>query len=284
MKKRLLQVTTVLYIFLFVYTAANATGVVRTEYNLKSEKLTHPYKILLISDIHYGCVQDKGVVDRALEQIAKEDADVMILAGDIVQSSMTSKEDMREIFDKLGSIPVKDGKYFVYGNHDLREEQNYDTWDLLSALFSNDIWSLNDEHMHPDKEVTIIGRRNALSKDETRANITGLIHRADTYTICVDHTPTDVVECATAGVDLQLSGHTHGGQLFPLNLYVMCKWHMPVYGHLEVGRMNLVVTSGMGVSSYNARNLHHCEYVVINIEPKQENERWPNLGLQDLHE
>lgn len=277
MKKRVIGVAVLATMLSAVYTVANPSSVVRTEYTVRSPKVSKPYMIVFISDIHYGCVQERYVPEKALERVSSERPDVVLLGGDIVQYPVTSKSDMQRIFSLLGCLEAKDGVYFVYGNHDAIDGRTFDkpahmdfyTQDeLLSVLTDNGIKVLKDDYVELRDDVRLVGRDNSMQKGVQRKNVADLISPSDIFTVCVDHTPVEQNECSQAGVDLLLSGHTHGGQLFPINIMEELLWHMPAYGRREYGSMSAIVSSGMGVGAYNLRNLHHCEYVVINVIPK----------------
>lgn len=277
MRKRILSVLVLLLLVTIVYTCGNPTHVIRTEYTVKTDKITIPYKLVFISDVHYGCVQDKAVVYEALTRVNEECADVVLLGGDIVQSPVTSKNDMEEIFMLLGHLSARNGIYFIYGNHDAvddgtafdspRHSDCYAQNHLTKALHDYGIGVLCDSSVYLGDSVILIGRDNVLRETGCRSSISELVEDSTKYSICVDHVPTEYTECMQAGIDLHLSGHTHGGQLFPINLMERFIWKMPVYGKRNIGCMTAIVSSGMGVGAYNARNVHHCEYVVINVVP-----------------
>lgn len=261
-----------------VYSVANAAHVSRTEYTIHTKKVQSSVKLILLTDFHYGCVQRKEVVDEVLQRIGNESADLIILGGDVVQYPVTSKSDMEAIFKKLGKLESKHGIYFVYGNHDNEDDgtafdkpkhfDDYTSIELDDAVRSNGINILKDDTITTTAGITIIGRDNAMSAYTARKPIEELVPDRDSFLICVDHVPTEMKECAKAGVDLQLSGHTHGGQLFPINIMFPTLWDMPAYGIHKYGDMKLIVSSGIGVGAYPLRNVHHCEYVVINIIPE----------------
>lgn len=278
MNKRILRVLGLLVFVGMVYTAANTSKVVCTEYTVKSNKVERPYKVVFMSDLHYGCVQDKRVIDDALKSVSEECPDLIILGGDIVQSPVTSKSDMQRIFELLGALHTTDGIYFVYGNHDASDDGTafdthkhcdfYTQEDLLEALKENGIDVLCDSSIALSDNIVLIGRDNSMRLNQDRKSITSLVGTRTKYNMCVDHTPVELDECSKAGIDMLLSGHTHGGQLFPINMLESVVWHMPVYGERTHGHMTSIVSSGMGVGAYNLRNMHHCEYVVVNIVPK----------------
>lgn len=276
MLKRIIAGVIILIVLTLVYTVANANSIVKTQYKVLSSKVQDNIRILFISDIHYGCVQGKSVVKNALSKLQQEYFDVVILGGDIVQCPVTSKSDMVDIISELGKLQSKYGIYFVYGNHDAKDDGTafdsprhddiYNSEDLTETLRDNGIYVLNDNVALLGNKISIIGRANSLDSSE-RIPIEDIAVNSSTFTICVDHTPIDMKDCSRSGVDLQISGHTHGGQLFPINILEPIIWDMPSYGMRVYGNMKLIVSSGMGIGAYPLRNVHHCEYVVIDVMP-----------------
>lgn len=213
-----------------------------------------------------------------IRKLQKEHFDMVILGGDIVQCPVTSKEDMKDIVSELGKFNSRYGIYFVYGNHDafddggvynkLGHKESYSSDDLLDELTKNSIRVLCDSSDVLVNGILIIGRAYKFNDDTYRRSVSDMITDISKYTICIDHAPICIDECSLAGVDLQLAGHTHGGQIFPINLFQPYVYSMPVYGLRKHGSMSLIVSSGMGVEGFPVRNTHHCEYVVINIIPE----------------
>ena len=89
----------------------------------------------------------------------------------------------------------------------------------------------------------------------------------DKYTIVLDHQPTDYEKQAQSEVDLVLSGHTHGGQLFPLNQ--VGKWigaNDAIYGHEKRKRTDFIVTSGISSWAIQFKTGTKSEFIVIDIK------------------
>ena len=83
----------------------------------------------------------------------------------------------------------------------------------------------------------------------------------------VDHQSIEVEENHNQGVDLELSGHTHAGQIWPAGIYNILR-ETPNYGEYTEGNMKLIVSSGVAGWRYPVRTGEHCEYALINIEKK----------------
>lgn len=267
--KRFVSIFIIAFVLWIIYTIANATNIVKTEYEFSTNKISQNYKILFISDTHYSGGQNKGVVKKILPKLNAVNADIVIFGGDIVESR-TSYDEMLEITKMFGSLSNKYGIYYVYGNHDRQDYKNTRTYsdeDLAIALKENNINILFDDYVLINNDLSITGRDDITNPDYMRINVGDIIATADVsnrYNIVVDHQPIEYWFNAAYGMDLQLSGHTHAGQLFPINIYFT--WNkFPRYGCYRYGNMNMIISSGQGVGAFACRNLQHCEYVVITI-------------------
>lgn len=123
-----------------------------------------------------------------------------LLGKDFVYES-TSKEDMNVLFKQLGRLTKVAPVYFVYGNHE--NKIKFTRNKLNQEIIKSNITILNDQEVHLNN-ITLIGR-----KDYHLTN--------KTYSIVLDHQPQGTKENIKNNVDLQLSGHTHNGQMFPLS-------------------------------------------------------------------
>lgn len=259
----------VLTAIIMIYGINNMNHVIRTEYRLGSPKLARNYKIALIADTHYGTIQDGSLLKENISKINAEKPDLVILAGDIVEEG-TSKEEMREVFDVLGELRSTYGSYFVYGNHD---PQNYSTdpeytmEELAAAIESNGITILADQWVNLGNDLVLVGRKDAgWNNSDKRRSSKGLLADIDKnrYVIIADHQPLDAEENASLGADLQLSGHTHAGQIFPVGIINTLRGDLN-YGDFHFGDFTTIVTSGFTGWGFAFRTQAHCEYVIINL-------------------
>ena len=266
-RKRFMSILIMVFVLWIVYSLANPTDIRKTEYTYSTNKISQDYKILFISDSHYGAVQNKEVLKNTIDEIDSVDADIVILGGDIIERG-TSYEDIQEVFKMFGGLSNKYGIYYIYGNHDAEvyNRTKVCTHDeLLGILHENGIQLLCDNAACINNDIVLIGHDDY--SHATRGNIAdiaNIINTDDYFKIVADHQPVNMVDNSNNGIDMQISGHTHAGQIFPINLLFTYRgW--PVYGQYVYGNMELIVSSGQGVGSYACRNLQHCEYVVINL-------------------
>ncbi len=254
---------------IFGYGYYNMNHIVETRYQIQTEKKVGRYRIALLTDIHYDTVQDTEVLTDKLQEISASRPDFVVLGGDIVEEG-TSKEKMREVFELLGGIENRYGIYFVYGNHDRQpytEKRSYTDEELEQAVTGNGIRILEDSFCEIGDDLVLAGRADAALMTEThRASTEEILRGVDRskFIVMVDHQPIQAEENEEQGVDLELSGHTHAGQIFPVG-YVT-EWFGGLnYGAYQEENCRVIVSSGIAGWRYSIRTGKHCEYVLIDI-------------------
>ncbi len=254
---------------IMIYGSANMNRVIKTEYNLKSDKLSRDYKIALIADTHYGTIQDGQLLKDKIGEINAQKPDLVVLAGDIVEEG-TSREMMHEVFEVLGGLESTYGTYFIFGNHDPQnysDHPSYTKKDLIKTIRSQGITILRDQWVNLGQDLTLAGRKDAgWNNSDRRFSSARLLAGTDKsrYLIVADHQPLEAEENAGQGVDLQLSGHTHAGQIFPIGVINTLRGDLN-YGDFHFGDLTAIVTSGFTGWGFSFRTQAHCEYVMINL-------------------
>ena len=256
------------------YGRYNIFHVIRTEYTLQTQKdiQTEGYRLVLLSDLHYGVSMSDEQLQKVADRISREDPDIVVLDGDIVDENTTS-EQMKSAFHILGTIDSKYGIYYTYGNHDKNNYSttpNYTADQLAETIKKNDIQILEDDTAVINDEVVLIGRADRGYGNENRQAIFDLTSKLDKKQewVVLDHQPADYENVKKAGCDIILSGHTHAGQIWPAGLFASL-FHFDElnYGKIQRENLNAVVTSGIAGWGYPIRTEKHSEYVVLNIVP-----------------
>lgn len=253
----------------FVYGTINMNHIRQTSYEIKTDKLDGSYRVILLTDIHYNTVQSSDVLKDKLPEINAQKPDIVILGGDIVEEG-TSKEEMQEAFRLLGGIESRYGVYFIYGNHDQQpytQVRTFTAEELVQAVEGSGIRILEDEYIEIGTDLILAGRGNAAwGATRKRPSTEEILQDADRsrYIIMVDHQPIGAEENAAQGVDLELSGHTHAGQIWPVGLFSELAGVLN-YGEYEREGCKVIVSSGVAGWRYSMRTGKHCEYVVIDI-------------------
>ncbi|MCI8417274.1 MAG: hypothetical protein HFI33_07255 [Lachnospiraceae bacterium] len=249
------------------YGAYNMGHIARTEYTVVSDKLQEDYKLVLITDTHYDTIQDPQVLKRKLAEINQLAPDLVVLGGDIVEEN-TSRESMEEAFQVLGSIKSRYGIYYVYGNHDRQLYRNspaYTQEELAQAIEAGGIRILQDAWVPIGPDLILAGREDR-GAPWGRASVAELLEGADRnrFLIVADHQPLEAEKHAAQGVDLQVSGHTHAGQVFPTGC--LMEWMgQRNYGEYKEGNLRVIVSSGVAGWGFPVRTQEKCEYVVIHL-------------------
>ena len=246
-----------------------------TEYNLTTDKIDNKsYSILFISDVHYGTVQNTQLVKDSILKMNNLKPDIVLLGGDIVDER-TTKDSMQEIFEELGKINSTYGTYYIFGNHDRQPytsdyengNRTFTDSDLNQSIEKNRIKILNDDKITINNDFVLVGRSDAEWEDSiNRTDVNEILNESDLskYIVVLDHQTVEYEENAQEGVDLQLSGHTHGGQVFPYGMIYDLSGRLN-YGEYEIKDMKQIVSSGLTGWGWPMRNEAKCEYVLINI-------------------
>lgn len=230
----------------------------RKEINLTTGKrLKRPLKIVMLSDLHAGFHNRRAEVGRWVDMINAEQPDLILIAGDIIDGNVRPllAQGTAEELQRLNAPTLA-----CLGNHEYITGIDK----ALDLLGKTGIRILRDESVNIGN-VTIIGREDRSNR--SRKSVEQLLQGVtpDDYIILLDHQPFNLGEAEQNGVDLQLSGHTHQGQVWPLN-WVTKKMYECDYGSLKRGKTDYYVSSGMGIWGGKFRIGTDSEYVVINVK------------------
>lgn len=267
-----------------LYGIFNARNIKVNEYSVtvnKSCGSDKHLKAVLVADLHMGYAIGVDHITNMVEKINQQDADIVIIAGDIFDNSYDGMDDPEGIKAQLKSIKSKYGVYAVYGNHDIDEKIlmgftfDWGGKQLHSEKMTNfmkecNIKLINDESVLINDEFYLVGRRDTDkpgTEDGTRAEISELTKDLDkTKPIFVlSHEPDELQKTADAGADIDFSGHTHDGQLFPGNLTIGLFWENPC-GMIKKDNMYSIVTSGVGVYGTFMRVRTDAEICSVDID------------------
>ncbi|WP_418850960.1 metallophosphoesterase [Ruminococcus sp.] len=248
-----------------LYGIFNARNIKVNEYSVtvnKSCGSDKHLKAVLVADLHMGYAIGVDHITNMVEKINQQDADIVIIAGDIFDNSYDGMDDPEGIKAQLKSIKSKYGVYAVYGNHDIDEKilmgftfdwggKQLHNEKMTNFMKECNIKLINDESVLINDEFYLVGRHDTDkpgTEDGTRAEISELTKDLDkTKPIFVlSHEPDELQKTADAGADIDFSGHTHDGQLFPGNLTIGLFWENPC-GMIKKDNMYSIVTSGVGV-------------------------------------
>ena len=244
----------------------SAHNVERTNYAVKTDKVNSHLRIVMFADSHIGTTFSGVEFEKYVEKMNKEKPDAVVICGDLIDDS-TSSEDFKDALSALSKLETKYGVFYSYGNHDRgynrSNKNNLSPNEFETALNESGITVLQDVGKPLNDDYYIIGRED---KNKERKSAEELINEADInkYIIMSDHQPSDYENEAKSGIDLVLSGHTHGGQMFPLQIFTNLA-NDNTYGMKALGKTSFIVTSGISDWMVDFRMGTKAEYVVIDI-------------------
>lgn len=224
---------------------------------IHKESTLSSLKIAAVSDMHIGTGTYLQDIQNFVKKINQAQYDFVCLIGDLFDET-TPIEMVDEIMLSLSKMKTTYGIYAVNGNH-----EHYANITDESIYKKHNIQFLDENYVCVDGLVNIVGREDVVAHDSLPINELTKGMDPTLPTIVLDHNPKryqDIMDIA----DLQLSGHTHAGQIFPMTL-LTAPLYDDVYGLLQKNDFSLVVTSGYGSWGFPMRLLTHCEYLDIKI-------------------
>jgi len=251
----------VLMVGIFGYGYLNYMHKVRRPLPLTTDKRgVGARHIVMLSDLHLGFHNRIGELHRWVDMVNAEHPDLVLIAGDIIDISIepVRRQHMSREFRRI-EAPV----YACLGNHEY-----YSGSSACRQFYGEAGIHLLVDSVATCDGINIVGRDDRTNPH--RKSLLELMAHVDTslYTIVLDHQPYHLEEAEAAGVDFQLSGHTHRGQVWPAS-WITDAIYEQSHGPLQKGRTQYYVSSGMGIWGGKFRIGTCSEYVVADIAPLQ---------------
>lgn len=282
----------VVVLSLAAYGIWNARHPVITGYDLTVHKKANGIKqmhIVMVSDIHIGSIVRPDRLNPLVAAVNRLQPDLILFTGDIVERSLDTAE-AQDLINVLSRLRARYGMYAVAGNHDRPRGQGRNLADYLEEAH---IKVLQDAYEKVGGSLYLVGRNNGGMHREgaaeaaeaaeaagqalggnpggryagnRRLELAELLSGVDTSlpVILMDHQPIDVENAQRNKVDIQLSGHTHNGKVFPINL-ITGRLFDTDWGLLTRESYNLIVSCGYGTWGPPLRIGNHPEIVDINV-------------------
>ena len=248
---------------------AAAHRIRETDYTVETQKATDPLRVVLMADAHLGVTLDGDGFTATMARIEALRPDVVVMVGDYVDDDST-RADMLAASRALGALETTYGVYYVYGNHDngYFRHRDFTAQELRAALTESGVTILEDETAYLTPSIALIGRRDR--SDRTRVDAKTLLDAVDPdcYTVVLNHQPNDYDAEAAAGADLVLSGHTHGGHIFPAGqIGLLMGANDAIYGRTQRDDTTFFITSGLSGWAIPFKTGTFSEYVILDLVP-----------------
>lgn len=244
-----------------LYAFVNARRIRLTSYEIYTDKPDIDFSVALVSDLHIdNCGLGLNQMAKITDKINKLNPDFTVFAGDIIESTPDHfcSLDFAAEFKKLNS---KKANLAIVGNH---EYYGGKITENIKALENSGLTVLKDCRLNFGN-ITIIGRDDKFVAGRCPLNKMLKDIPKNNFVMLLDHNPMDIQEAVDNSVDLQLSGHTHNGQIFPFNLVVRNIFKNG-YGYKQIGDTHTVVSSGAGSWGPALRLGTKAEIVYIHVK------------------
>ena len=201
--------------------------------------------IVAASDVHLGTIVGRSRVDHIVARINDLNPDLVLLPGDILDEDV-ARAMKQNIGEALRNIKARYGVYAVTGNH----EYIGGVEEACAYLIEHNVVMLRDSVIKVGDSFYLVGREDRSKNwrgESRRKDLSEIMASVDKNfpVILMDHQPFGLEEGASNGADLQLSGHTHDGQLWPVSYIVHAIYELAM-GYKLIGRTHVYVSNGVG--------------------------------------
>jgi predicted MPP superfamily phosphohydrolase len=217
-------------------------------------------KAALISDLHLGHVRNGSFLRRMVATILREAPHAIFIAGDLYDGTAI---DAARAAEPLSRLTAPHGVYFVAGNHEqFRDDSKY-----LRAIEAAGVRVLNNEKVEADGlQIVGVPYKNAWQRNAFASVLQAIGLDRDRASILVTHAPDHPEVAESAGISLQLSGHTHLGQFIPWSWIARRIYRQFAYGLSRIGNLQVFTSSGAGTWGPPLRLGSNPEIVVLQFE------------------
>lgn len=265
--QKTILIACILYISYGIY--MGQTSPIYDTVNIAVKNLSTPLKIVQLSDVHISTLMTEDKVEKIVNKVNATNPDIIVLTGDIVD---TKTKFANEAIDELKNLKANYGIYYVLGNH----EYYHDTENIIQKLKDigfkvlineNDTVKINDKPILNIAGVAdLMGNKMGFLKP----NIDKALEGIDTNipTILLSHQPKIIDQTQDKPIDIILSGHTHGGQIFPFSLAVLLD--QPFIKGLHKINHNQIIYINQGTNLWGPpmRIGTHYEITLIDLIPQ----------------
>ena len=238
------EILVILPLLFWIYGIINARIIAIRKFNIQLSNLPEKWqgkKAVWISDVHIGLVYQKKHVERIAKKIMELAPDIVFIGGDLFDG--ISAPPILELANPLAEVKAPLGVYFVSGNH-----EHYGVFaDFINKIESLGIKILKNEVLIIDGlQILGVEYEKHMKRHYYRKLLSDLDINKDIPSILLRHEPRDLKIAEQAGINFQISGHTHNAQQWPLNYYAKLTYGKYVYGLKHHGKMIMYTSSGAG--------------------------------------
>ncbi|MBI5459667.1 metallophosphoesterase [Methanobacterium sp.] len=239
-----------------------STYSIYNSYTLKLVKIEIPLKGLNedlkavhLSDIHIGSIRNSGYMERIVNETNKLNPDLVFITGDMVDGSARLHKHTFNAINRLNA-PA----FFVTGNH-----ETYEGLDEVFRVLEGTKLRILQGELVDFKGIQVIGVGYYYGRDHLKNTLSQLEINNEKPAILLYHLPRELENAHEAGIDLQLSGHTHNGQMIPFNFLVKLMFPY-IQGLYEYNGTKLYVSQGTGTWGPPMRLGSRCEMTLITLK------------------
>ena len=241
-----------------IYAVLNATHLDIEEVNIHLTGFKNDIRAVQISDVHVGPIRNRRFVKKLADKTIDLNPEIVFITGDLFDGTSKLHKDILKAFDRL-KVPI----LFITGNHDTYQGLN-EVSEYLNAtnikLLTNEIFEF--------KGLQVIGVDYSLENGYLEKMLHKIEYNKERPTILMYHLPREFEAAKDAGIDLQLSGHTHDGQFFPINYLVKLMFPY-IRGLYENQGAYLYVSQGTGTWGPPMRLGSRCEITLIQLKSRK---------------
>lgn len=247
----ILSITTIISI----YAIMNAFGIKIKEINIPLKNLKQETTLVQISDLHVGTIHNSRFLEKIVKRVNEINPDFVVITGDLVDGSGPLRPKSYLPLNEL-KMPT----YFVIGNHEIYENLNK----VLNVFRELKLKVLQNEKIEING-IQLIGIN--FSENEKENNLDKITIDHNLPSILLAHNPNEIKNSVQKGIDLQLSGHTHNGQIVPFNLIVKI-FYPNIQGLYNYEGTKLYVSPGTGTWGPPMRFGSKNEITLIHLQPE----------------
>lgn len=255
----------VILVVLFCYSAWMEPNILRIRHMDIDACIPKEITMVQFSDTHFTPRTIESVGKRIEKKMRKLAPDLIIFSGDLIDDYSRYPEIKQRVEEILAGLIARYGCFAVYGNHDIGGGAKLVYEEIMQQggfqVLCNDMQEI------PELGIALFGLDDSIAGYENRQLVE---HVMQPYQIAIVHEPDLCEQMELSSIDLMLSGHTHGGQIY---LPLLCRNYLPKggkryrKGSYLIGSTRLVVSSGIGTTKLPLRFLNPPELLVYHLHP-----------------